>query len=323
MVHMSIESSLLIVNGKAGNGQATELSQVLNAETGIRSEHFGNFLLALECVGDADTAAFLESYSNLFILGGDGSTLSLMRLLLQQQLRQDITVAALGMGGENVVAKETGTFKKPLKTIRAVLTGAYQKEAVIPLSVTAEKSEIAEPFLWSVHMGFSAAVLAELEEMRSMGMGDFRRRYQATLQTLFRQRQLDPTYVSLNGESTQSVLDVGVLSAALPYWTSKFRLATVPHSPALLHTVQGYDELQKEPGRFSSRLLLEVLALKFGLNIPYRLLQHQPLASGFSVEISSPSGQMAIDSEVSDSAESTVTDKDFYPGGGKVFLARF
>ena len=317
-----LKSSLLIRNGKAGKGQASNLSEEIHLETDISTESFEYFLSAFEYASERERRLLLESYSHLFVLGGDGSTLSLLRLLLQQQLNQDITVTALGMGGENVVAKEQGTYKHPLQAVKAVLQGKYQKELVVPLSVNVAENQETEPFLWSVHMGFSAAVLSELETMRSLGMGNFRRRYQAVLQTLVRQRQLDPTYVSLDGESPKTVVDMGVLSSAFPYWTSKFRLPTTSNSPAILHTVQGYEELQKQPSIFSARLLLEVISLKMGVPIPYRLLQHQPLDPGFSVEVFSASQQTAVDSELIDSSKNTVSDTGAFPGNGQVFLAR-
>lgn len=299
MKSKSLQSeSLLIVNQKSGNGDAVKLSKEIFLKHGLTSMDIGIFF----ALPEKEKRKLLDSLTHLFVLGGDGSSFSLIQFLLQAKLNHHITVVPLGLGGENVLAKNSGTFGSSVVSVERVLAGDPSIDLELPQIFEVQfgssfSNQETLPFLWSVHAGFSAGVLAEIEQLRKMGKSDFERRYKSTLQKFFRMHMLNSVEVKRNGTSEQ-VLDFGVISNFLPYWTSKFRLPTSKSQVATLHTIKGVEMLQTEPALFYSRFLLELISLKLGFYIPRRILVHEPLREDFSVVVYPQDSLIAVDSEI-------------------------
>lgn len=299
MKSKSLQSeSLLIVNQRSGNGDAVELSEEIFLKHGLTSMDIGIFFTLPE----KEKRELLNSLTHLFVLGGDGSSFSLIQFLLQAELNHHIIVVPLGLGGENVLAKNSGTFGSSVVSVERVLAGDPSIDLELPQIFEVQfgrdpSNKETLPFLWSVHAGFSAGVLAEIEQLRKIGKSDFERRYKNTLQKFFRMHMLNSLEVKRNGTSEQ-VLDFGVVSNFLPYWTSKFRLPTSSQHAAVLHTIKGTELLQTQPTVFYSRFLLELISLKLGLYIPRRILVHEPLREDFSAVVYPQDSLIAVDSEI-------------------------
>lgn len=322
---MSLEStaqrSLLVINTRAGNGRAAGLANEITANHNLQTIDISDFF-SLEL---AQRSQLLATLSHIFVLGGDGSAFSMLNFLVSQNLQNSITVVPLGLGGENVLAKNVGSYGKSVLTVLQVVTGEYSSEQVNPFTVQlqneAKKLE-SLPFLWSVHAGFSAAVLSEIEFLRKSNATDFQRRYGATMKRFLQLRRSEQVMVSGTGINTRQVLDFGVVSASLPYWTSKFRLPVTTGQTAILHTIEGFDRLQAEPVVFSARFLLELISLKLGLPIPREIIKHQALGADFSIHATSGSGIVGIDSEIYPAVSALVTNSTINAYSRNVFLGR-
>ncbi len=317
----TVSQSLLVINTRAGNGHAAHLAGEITANHELETIDIGGFF-ALE---QTQRDELLASLSHIFVLGGDGSAFSLLNFLLSQNLQNKIIVTPLGLGGENVLAKSVGSFGKSVLTVTQVLSGKHTVQQLQPFTVQLQSEAInleTLPFLWSVHAGFSATVLAQIEVLRNGRASDFQRRYGGTLKSILQLRGAERVTVSGTGIDTKQVLDFGVVSSALPYWTSKLRLPVSNVQSAILHTVEGCDQLQTEPVAFTSRFLLELILLKLGLEvIPRKILKHQALGADFTIQASTPSGQIGVDSEIY-LAQSAIATNSTNTFSRNVFLGR-
>ncbi|GIK83976.1 MAG: hypothetical protein BroJett025_05980 [Patescibacteria group bacterium] len=315
------KKSLLLVNKRAGNGHATKLADEINSIHELDTLDIKDFF-ALQ--SDQLNKLF-ESLSHIFVLGGDGSSFSLLNLLLTSDLQSGIVITPLGLGGENVLAKSVGSYGRSVATVGQVLMGEYQVKTVRPLTTTlrTELQNTEHPFLWSIHAGFSAAVLSEIELLRSIGASDFKRRYAGTIRKLLQLREFEPVYISGSGLKNKSVIDFGIISAALPYWTSKFKLPVKEQQTAILHTIEGQDRLQSEPSSFIAKFLLELIALKLGLKIPREIVVHRQLLDDFTLSVTTPHQEIAIDSEVFQAESALVTNRQSpHIKSDKILLAK-
>ena len=322
-MHKNARESLLIVNGKAGKGKAYKTAEQLSNEYGLRAINLFDLLGPKEATQHPQLDIALQEITNFFVLGGDGSTFSFIEALLSTQLEQKVTVIPLGMGGENVLAKQAGTFEKPVESTLAVLENQHDNRVVKPFSVQLDKNNSSRelPFLWNVHAGFSAAVLYEIEMLREMKVTDFRRRYQGSIQALLQMRKNEPTYIH-QGMETIKVLDSGIISVGLPYWTSKIQIPTQDEQAAILHSINGYDQLQEDPFGFITLFLKEMYGLKKGSEKQRSIITHQPLTDNFEVVLETSTGRIAVDSEVHLAQNAKTTGrKSEYPGSGNVFIA--
>lgn len=322
------QNSLLLVNSKAGSGNARKLAKEINSIHKLRTQEISDFFKLPE----QQRNELFATLSHIFVLGGDGSSFSLLNLLLQSSVSEEIVVVPLGLGGENVLSKHVGSYGKSVATVSAVLRGERSENQFVTEMIQPQYAQITSElgllkefaFLWSVHAGFSAAVLSEIELLRNIGASDFYRRYGGTLRKLLQLRGADPVYISGEGYQEKQVVDVGVISAGIPFWTSKFRLPTTPNQTAILHTIEGYEKLQKQPYRFALRFILELISLKRGWSIPRELLIHTPLIGDFTVAVSSNNEEIAVDSELYPARfarVSNTSEKVYRPD--KVLLAKF
>lgn len=318
---MHNKEALLIVNSKAGKGNAVKLAREINQTHNLKTYEIADFF----ALNIEQKNQLLSELSYIFILGGDGSSFSLINLLLSLNLLNQITVIPLGLGGENVLAKNLGIHGRSFDSVEQVFMGNYTPQILKPLSVqlinSAQENEIEMPFSWNVHAGFSAGVLYEIEQLRNIGASDFKRRYLSTFKTFLKLRGLDPVVFFNNGKS-QKVLDFGVISSLLPCWTSKFTLPTTKDQIAILNTIQGHETLQYAPGTFYSRFIIELISLKLGLPISRKILVQEPLNSDFNISVESPSGIVAVDSEIYQAKLASMHNHANFPGSGKILLPK-
>lgn len=291
------ESNLLIVNARAGAGRAVDEARAIGRKTTIESISFQE----LKDMSNEEAEHFLLPLTTLFVLGGDGSTFTLLNLLFQLQLQNqsftDKLVVALGSGGENVVAKHMNTFSSnKVKVVSAVLEGNYEKKQLDYGLLHSDGNQ--ELFFWNIHGGFSSTVLRNIEEQRALGVSDVKRRYKGALQALQQIEAEWEVIYSLNGGEPKSVFDFGVIAAQLPYWTSKMHLDVPAAAPALLHTIATLEDSGRGRYAYTTRLLLEVIAQTLGLPFQHALLKHTPLVQGDSLQIVSSPTSLAVDSEV-------------------------
>lgn len=301
------ESSLLLVNGAAGAGRAVDEARKITRKTGIESVSIQD----LSQLSWQEVEQLMLPLTNLFVLGGDGSTFSLLNVLFQlQQQNADFTnktVVPLGLGGENVVAKHLKTFSRnKLKVVTSVLEGRYEKEH-LEYGVIRTPAGKEELFFWNAHAGFSSSVLEKIEEQRAAGVGDVQRRYKGVQQAF---RSIDASsqvIYTLNGIEREPVLDFGVIAAQLPYWTSKIHVDVSVLSPAVLHTIATLESSGRNNYTYTSRLILDVLSLTFGLPLQTSILKHIPLLEGDVLEVISSPTQLTVDSEGITSSSGVIT----------------
>ena len=310
------KSAVLIANERAGSGTALALSKRIQTETGITTIPF------LSAIHAQTESELLEQFTAeqvvyAFVISGDGGALSFIQWLLEKQLTKKYVVTALGRGGENVVSKRTNTFAHPQDSVYQVLNGKTDSQLVIPQSVSV--ADKRAPFLWGVHGGVSADVLKHIEDTR-VSKGNVSRRYSAVLRAVLEAKTSDPTLVRLNASEEEEVWDMGVISAAFPYWTSLFQLPQQPQAVATLQTLGAFDELQKNTASYIARLLLELTTLGTKLErfVERKILQHQPLYPGYTVAVTAP--RLAVDSEVIPENSAVIKDDQTFPGYGNVFL---
>lgn len=308
MLH-SYESNLLVVNATAGTGKAKRLANEISCSTNstdLRTVYFQD-LIALHPIKIAE---LLVPVTSLFVLGGDGSTFTLLELLTRTRQEYpespEKTLVALGSGGENVVSKHMGTFKNKVAVVRSVFDGQHAKTELDFGCVTSEDGE-KNLFFWNVHAGFSSAVLHEIELLRSQGAGDISRRYGAVLRTLKNFQGSQDVIYTLNGIEQKPVRDFGIISTQLPYWTSKIQLETPEVGTALLHTIATPEVYAGSSFQYSSRLLLEMITLTLGLPLRRVVLTQVPLNADDIVTVYSAPQALSVDSEVTAYQQGTIT----------------
>lgn len=335
------KESLLVVNTKAGNGTARDVAQKITEQTGIEAIDIIDLFsvipqAALAAHSTTETQShrifrqldvLLKKYRTFFILSGDGGSFIFAKELIQRQLERPVTVVPLGLGGENVLAKHAGAYGRILESVQTVLYGRHLLQPLRPFTVglekvTSEGSLYTEliPEFWGAHAGTSAAVLYAIEELRSIGASDFQRRYQGAIQTMLQMRSAEPVLLSHNGIQ-EKVYDVGVISSALPNWTSKVQLNTTLEHPAILHTIGEYEYLQAQPVAYTARFILEMISLKFGFPLRRKIITHRQLQDNFSVSFTAPNQKVAVDSELYEAHSAVVREKArSFPGVESVFL---
>lgn len=322
------QNSLLLVNSKAGNGNARKLAKEINSVHRLKTQEISDFFKLPE----QQRNELLATLSHIFVLGGDGSSFSLLNLLLKSTLSQEVIVVPLGLGGENVLSKHVGSHGKSINSVSRVLLressgNQFTTQTIRPLfaQITSETGFIEEfPFLWSVHAGFSAAVLSEIELLRTINASDFYRRYASSIKMFLELRGADIVEISGDGYQDKQVLDFGILSSIFPYWTSKFRLPTTLNQTAILHTIQGRERLLVEPSNFVARFLLELISLKLGLHIQREIIIQTPLFGNFSVQVNANNKRIARDSELTTAKSvivSNIGEKEY--SSDKILVANF
>lgn len=298
-LHKNAHVTRFIVNDAAGTGTSPAKAAELAQKTGIEIVSF------LDLIGQPKTALqekVLSEVENLFIFGGDGTTFALMRWLAEHHPELPKLVIPLGLGGENVVAKQLHTHTNQLETIGAVLAGEYTRKTVSPSAIRLD-SALTQPFFWNVHAGYSGLVLQKIEEQRQQGVSDKTRRYSAPFAVLKNMAALEPITVTLEKpDRTEhlSGVDAGVITREIPFWTSKVHLPIPAEAHAVLHLIAHPSQTDRYRFEYYVRLLLETLALSSGIPTTKELITHTPLLPGTIVTFEQTHPNfVAVDSEVS------------------------
>lgn len=307
---MAERHGLLVVNGYAGKGASEKVADAIKLQTPVESVLFHEFI----ALPAAQQQEALSLFTDLFVLGGDGSTFTMLQLLhslYQEQQKAEngvspITVTALGLGGENVVAKHMNTHDNKEDVVRRVLAGEFSPVPVFPSQLVTPSA--VHPFFWNVHAGFSAGVLEKIEEMRAAGYGDWMRRYLGSFLEMMQMHVHQPVEYQINGVDQASVLDFGVITTLFPFWTSKIRLAPQVIAPAMLHTIAKPSDLDMSKPVFSARFILEMIALQQGFGYERKIINHRPIKSSDVISVQSNSeGSLAIDSEPTSATVGEIT----------------
>lgn len=300
----------LIVNGKAGTGTAVERARRIQDSFRNVSDVSIQELMQFT---QSEWIAFLNEVHYLCVLGGDGTAFSILSKLYQlgNEIEQLPKVAALGAGGENVLSKAMGTYADDIVVVQQILDQQFQVVPLHPQVVhldTQQQTEAIEiPSFWSIHAGFSAAVLYEIERMRAAGARDFQRRYFGTIKNLIALRKTDPIYISSSKGYVRELLELGIISGQLPFWTSKVRLAHSGLLPVMM-SISKDAAVNRDQSVFYARLLLEMISLKIGLPMQRDILQFRNLEPGERITVADVTHkQVAVDSEVHKSARAETT----------------
>lgn len=301
----------LLINGLAGNGSATRRAEKVVAKfpniTSLTIEKTQQF-------SEEDWRQLLDATKVLCILGGDGTSFRVLSQLyaFRNLIPELPVVTALGSGGENVLAKAMNTIEDDIGVIFDVITNDFLLEELAPQLVSLDQEKADEniieiPSFWSLHAGFSASVLKNIEDDRLRGVSDFQRRYISSLKQFIKLRRKNAVYVSTQTQNEVAMLEFGLIAGQLPWWTSKILLDQVAAQPIVSQIPLEALE-QRSESAFFARLVLELLCLKLGLPIQRDIFQQRRTKENEEfVVCDTDSKNIAIDSEVYEASTASVT----------------
>ncbi len=291
---------LVVYNEHSGNGTAKQESAKIHAELGIPGMCMYTFLNQLKTKKEASQEA-LRWIKTIALITGDGSALSVLNALkaleLQLENGSKLQVLALDGGGESVVPKHLGTQGDYMKLIKLAMSGKLNQVETRPLRLqTRYESSLETHYAqWSAQTGLSEFVLQEVNRLRQNGFGNKTRRYLA-LYNVSLNRQVHFSEPLFTSDDQSNDLDHGFISAAFPWYTSKFRLSVPEGAYAIHQQIAGRDVLLSHPWYFANKLLIELLLLHRGMQLENGFIKRTPLY-GNQVGSLSSLPNLAVDSE--------------------------
>src|SRR5260370_9902948 len=115
----------LLYNPAAGPSRSRRISQVEKAAGVLRSE--GHDVLTFptqssDSVSQQIQRLLRDEFTNFIVCGGDGTVHGVLQALVEAEARDELTLGIIPFGSGNLLAKDLGIPRHPLKPARALLT---------------------------------------------------------------------------------------------------------------------------------------------------------------------------------------------------------
>lgn len=294
------KNSLVVFNQKAGDGKAGVVAGEMRRRFGIDSVDFFNIINGN--LFENDIQKIFQEVKALFILGGDGTLMSIMRWLAEHadQSTAKKLIIPLGLGGSNVIYHQFALKGGRRHIIEQILSGNYRDNQVYPFTFQIDFNQ-KQPLFWHAHAGFSGKVLDLIEQRRSC-QGNIMRRITAVFFVLKHLNDLSGVSAMVEQNSNyskyyQNFIDSGVITASFPFWTNHVVIPISQGVPAILHLLSDPRIIGLSKPDYYYLFLKEIINIYLGVSASPIILLHIPLTSGSVITLTQDYGPMGVDAE--------------------------
>src|SRR5713101_2201744 len=148
----------LLYNPASGTSRSRRISQVEKAAGVLRSE--GHDVLTFptqssDSVSQQIQRLLRDEFTNFIVCGGDGTVHGVLQALVEAEARDELTLGIIPFGSGNLLAKDLGIPRQPLKAARALLTAQPVPTSVASMEFRTASGERARRY-WIVAAGVGA-----------------------------------------------------------------------------------------------------------------------------------------------------------------------
>src|SRR5260370_37676379 len=142
----------LLYNPASGTSRSRRISQVEKAAGVLRSE--GHDVLTFPSQSSDSVAQQIQrllrdEFTNFIVCGGDGTVHGVLQALVEAEARDELTLGIIPFGSGNLLAKDLGIPRHPLKAARALLTAHPEPTTVASMEFRTATGQTAHRY-WIV-----------------------------------------------------------------------------------------------------------------------------------------------------------------------------